>query len=161
MTDKERFTFFWQKDSPFSQWYPSPFEVDGHTFGCAEQYMMYRKANLFGDEATAQRILATPDPRAQKALGRQVQGFSEAVWVREREAIVRTGNRAKFTQNPPLRAALLATAGTTLVESSPYDRIWGIGLSADHPAATDPAKWRGLNLLGKILTELRDELAGG
>ena len=71
---------------------------------------------------------------------------------------MKDGNRAKFTQNAELRALLLATRGTTLVEASPYDRIWGIGLAATDPRAHDPKTWRGQNLLGKILTELRDEL---
>jgi len=87
-----------------------------------------------------------------------VKRFDDAAWKREREAIVLAGNRAKFTQDKDLLAQLLATRGTTLVEASPYDRIWGIGLAATDPKAQDPATWRGQNLLGKILTQLRDEL---
>ncbi|HEU0030753.1 MAG TPA: NADAR family protein [Kofleriaceae bacterium] len=153
------FTFFFTEASPFSQWYRCAFTADGHAFGCAEQYMMHGKALLFGDPEVAAKILAADHPRQHKALGRKVKNFDDAVWKREREAIVRAGNRAKFTQNAELRALLLATAGTTLVEASPYDRIWGIGLAASDPRAQDPAQWRGQNLLGKILTALRDELA--
>lgn len=152
------FTFFFTEASPFSQWYRSAFTVDGVTFNCAEQFMMHGKARLFDDPETAQLILAADHPREHKALGRKVKRFDGAVWNREREAIVMAGNRAKFTQDPALLAQLLATRGTTLVEASPYDRIWGIGLAASDPKAQDPATWRGQNLLGKILTQLRDEL---
>jgi ribA/ribD-fused uncharacterized protein len=153
------FTFFFTEASAFSQWYRATFVVDGATFGCAEQYMMYGKAQLFGDAAVAAEILAADHPRQHKALGRKVKPFDDRTWRLNREAIVRAGNHAKFTQSAELRAQLLATRGTTLVEASPYDRIWGIGLAASDPRAADPAQWKGQNLLGKILTALRDELA--
>jgi ribA/ribD-fused uncharacterized protein len=152
------FTFFFTEASPFSQWYRSTFTVEGQAFSCAEQYMMFGKAQLFGDAAIAAEILAADHPRQHKALGRKVKPFDDATWRRGREAIVMTGNRAKFTQSPALLAQLLATRGTTLVEASPYDKIWGIGLAASDPRAADPAQWKGQNLLGKILTALRDEL---
>ena len=152
------FTFFFTEASPFSQWYRCTFTAGGHTFGCAEQYMMHGKALLFGDAEIAAEILAADHPRQHKALGRKVRRFDDAVWKREREAIVLAGNRAKFTQDPALFEQLLATRGTTLVEASPYDRIWGIGLRATDPRAQDPEQWRGQNLLGRILTALRDEL---
>lgn len=153
------FTFFFTEASPFSQWFRSDFVVDGQTFNCAEQYMMFGKAQLFDDGATAAEILAADHPRDHKALGRKVKPFDDGTWRREREAIVMKGNRAKFTQRADLLAQLLATRGTTLVEASPYDKIWGIGLAASDPRANDPAQWKGQNLLGKILTALRDELA--
>ncbi len=152
------YTFFFTEASPFSQWYPCAFTVAGNPFNCAEQFMMHGKAMLFGDATSAAKILAVAHPREHKALGRKVASFDDAVWKREREAIVRAGSMAKFAQNPELRALLLATRGTTLVEASPYDRIWGIGLAATSPDANDPTKWRGQNLLGKILTSVRDEL---
>jgi ribA/ribD-fused uncharacterized protein len=154
----ERFTFFFTEASPFSQWYRCRFEDGGIVFGCAEQYMMHGKARLFGDAAIAADILAADHPRTHKALGRKVAGFDGNVWEREREGIVLAGNRAKFTQNPELLATLLATAGTTLVEASPFDRIWGVGLGANSPLIHDRSKWRGKNLLGQVLTRLRDEL---
>jgi ribA/ribD-fused uncharacterized protein len=153
-----RYTFFWRQESPFSQWHPSVFTVDGVRYTCAEQYMMHRKALLFGDEEVAARILAARSPKEHKALGRKVRGFEDGVWKRERESIVYAGSHAKFTQNGHLLAALLATAGTELVEASPLDRIWGVGLGAEDPRLQDPTQWRGQNLLGKILTRLREEL---
>jgi ribA/ribD-fused uncharacterized protein len=153
-----RHTFFFHADSPFSQWHPARFVVDGLAFQCAEQFMMHGKAMLFGDREIADQILAAASPRAHKTLGRKVRGFDDAIWVARREAIVLDGNRAKFTQNPPLLAVLLATAGTELVEASPTDRVWGAGLAADDPRIDDPAQWRGKNLLGRILTRLRDQL---
>jgi ribA/ribD-fused uncharacterized protein len=153
------FTFFFTEASPFSQWYRCAFTVDGAAFNCAEQYMMYGKARLFDDAETGAAILAASHPREHKALGRKVKNFDDRAWRLAREEIVMAGNRAKFTQNPELLAQLLATAGTTLVEASPYDKIWGIGLAATDARASDPAQWKGQNLLGKILTALRDELA--
>lgn len=153
------YTFFFTEASPFSQWYRCRFEAGGHAFNCAEQYMMHGKALLFDDAEVAAKILKADHPRQHKALGRKVKRFDDKVWKRERETIVMAGNRAKFTQNPELLELLLETAGTTLVEASPYDRIWGIGLAATDPRAQDSAQWRGQNLLGKILTALRDELA--
>jgi ribA/ribD-fused uncharacterized protein len=132
--------------------------VGGRRFVCTEQYMMHGKAVLFGDTEVAERILAATAPKTHKALGRKVRGFDEQVWKRERERIVYEGNHAKFTQNARLLELLLATAGTELVEASPLDRIWGVGLSAEDPRIQDPSQWRGLNLLGKVLTRLRDEL---
>jgi ribA/ribD-fused uncharacterized protein len=158
MTTSQAFTFFFTEASPFSQWYRCRFEAEGDVFVCAEQYMMLGKARLFGDDEVAQQILAADHPRQHKALGRKVRNFDDKVWRRNRETIVMAGSRAKFTQDAELRATLLATAGTTLVEASPYDRIWGIGLSATDPKAQDPTAWRGQNLLGQILTRLRDEL---
>jgi ribA/ribD-fused uncharacterized protein len=152
------YTFFFREASPFSQWYRCAFTVGGVTFNCAEQYMMHGKALLFGDRGVAAQILASTQPRQHKALGRKVTPFDAAAWNREREAIVLAGNRAKFTQNAEILELLLATRGTTLVEASPYDKIWGIGLAASDPRAQDAATWKGQNLLGKILTTLRDEL---
>ncbi|HEY1549957.1 MAG TPA: NADAR family protein [Kofleriaceae bacterium] len=153
------FTFFFTAASPFSQWHPCRIVVDGREFNCAEQFMMHGKAMLFGDVKIAAQILATDSPKQHKALGRKVSPFDDATWKRSCEAIVAAASRAKFTQNPALLELLLATRGTTLVEASPYDRIWGIGLAATDPRAHDPATWRGKNLLGKILTALRDDLA--
>ncbi|NVB77229.1 MAG: NADAR family protein [Kofleriaceae bacterium] len=152
------FTFFFTEASPFSQWYRCRFEVDGVTFNCAEQFMMHGKAKLFGDDEIAEQILVADHPREHKALGRKVSNFDDKTWRAERLRIVKDGNRAKFTQNDELLALLLETKGTTLVEASPYDKIWGIGLAEKDPRAQDPKQWKGQNLLGIVLTELRDEL---
>ena len=154
----DRFTFFFRPEAVFSQWHPARFELGGHVFTCAEQYMMYGKAVLFGDAEIAAEILGATAPKQHKALGRKVRNFDDILWKVRREQIVSDGSRAKFTQNPALQHALLETAGTELVEASPFDRIWGIGLNATDPRAEDPSRWRGQNLLGKILTRLRDEL---
>lgn len=152
----EKFTFFW--NGPFSQWARAFFTVDGVEYNCAEQYMMAGKARLFGDDATLALIMDTTSPDKQKAYGRQVSNFDLDRWNGRAKAIVYMGNHAKFSQNDRLRAALFATAGTTLVEASPYDRIWGIGLSEDQPEALNRATWRGANWLGEVLTEVRDDL---
>ncbi|MNH98781.1 Swarming motility protein YbiA [compost metagenome] len=154
----EKFTYFYRSGSPFSQWYPCYFIVDEHTFNCAEQYMMYAKALLFRDEETAMQILRARTPREQKELGRKVSGFNDTGWNKHCRDIVYQGNREKFLQNEELLQLLLDTKGTTLVEASPTDRIWGVGLSEDDPRIRSRSSWRGSNWLGEVLTKLRDDL---
>ena len=152
----ERFTFFWS--GPFSQWHRSPFTLDGQIYVTAEQHMMAEKARLFGDEEILHRILATREPREQKALGRRVRGFDIERWEMSARDIVYRGNRAKFTTHRDLLTLLFDTEGTTIVEASPLDTIWGIGLAAVNPAALDRASWQGRNWLGEVLTRLREDL---
>lgn len=143
-----------------SQWYPASFTVDGRVFPTAEHCMMFRKATLFGDHDVANRIIAAPSPGAAKALGRQVQGFVQDTWDAQRLQIVAAGNEAKFAQNPELRRFLLSTGTKVLVEASPTDRVWGIGLAEDDSRSENPLLWRGLNLLGFALMIARSRLAG-
>jgi ribA/ribD-fused uncharacterized protein len=151
-----RYHFFYR--SPLGQWNRRPFEDGERRYGCAEQYMMYHKAVLFGDEETAHRILEETEPRLHQALGRRVQGYAHETWCAFREDVVFAGNVLKFSQNEDLRALLMATGDKSLVEASPVDRVWGIGLGEDDPARADEKNWRSLNLLGKILTRVRDYL---
>lgn len=152
----EKFTLFW--NGPFSQWEECEFEVDGVTYNCAEQYMMAAKAKLFNDNDTLDRIMEAEQPREQKKLGRLVKGFNAERWNAVAKEIVYEGNYAKFTQNARLLRKLLDTKGTTLVEASPYDCIWGIGLKETDKNARNREKWRGSNWLGEILTGLREDL---
>ncbi|NVE94531.1 NADAR family protein [Altererythrobacter lutimaris] len=152
----EKFTFFW--NGPFSQWYKSPFTIDGQYYNTAEQYMMAEKARLFGDDEALGKILEATDPAVQKAWGRKVKGFDQEKWEKARSEIVYRGSRAKFTTHRDLLQMLLDTEGTSLAEASPVDTIWGIGLAADAKDASDRSKWLGQNLLGEILQNLRDEL---
>ena len=154
----DRFVFFWKPPTVFGQWTHSPFVIDGVSYTCGEQYMMAEKARLFGDAKVCQQILATDDPRQHKRLGRRVSGFTEKRWKKNREEIVYRGNLAKFSQNPDMKRQLLQTGDRTLVEASPLDRIWGIGLHSSDAAARDPARWKGLNLLGEALMRVRREL---
>jgi len=152
----EKFTFFWS--GPFSNWHPSPFEIDGVWYNCSEQYMMAEKARLFNDKVNLAKIMASPDPSDQKAYGRLVQGFDKAKWESVAKDVMYKGCLAKFSQDRGLKVVLLATEGTTLVEASPEDRIWGIGLSKNDPRAKDRAQWRGTNWLGETLNKVRDYL---
>jgi ribA/ribD-fused uncharacterized protein len=147
--------------SCLSQWWPSPFVVDGVTYGTAEHWMMARKARLFEDAEAERRVLAAGSPAAAKKVGRLVRGFDEAIWERERFGIVVEGSVHKFASRPELREFLVNTGERVLVEASPVDRVWGIGLAADDPAAQDPARWRGPNLLGFALMEARERLRAG
>jgi ribA/ribD-fused uncharacterized protein len=141
-----------------SQWWPAPFTVDGVVYPTAEHFMMAGKALLFGDSEVAEQIVRVSHPGAAKALGRQVRGFYEDRWAGQRFGIVVTGNLAKFSQHPKLGQFLLATGDRVLVEASPQDRVWGIGLAADDERAASPHTWQGLNLLGFALMEVRHHL---
>lgn len=149
------YTFFFTEKDPFSNWFLRDFTVHSITFNCMEQYMMYAKARLFGDNETANRILAEPSQKKQKALGREVKGFTETIWVDKRKRIVVPGLLAKFRQNSDLAEILLGTEETILVEASPYDSIWGVKLRMDDPLILDPQNWRGLNLLGELTMKVR------
>jgi len=162
-----RYLYFWGHRPPrdggvgpgcLSQWWPAAFTLDGVGFATAEHYMMWRKAVLFDDSETAARVVSAGHPQQAKSLGRQVRGFDERRWAAERFAIVVAGNTAKFGQHPALRDYLLATGDRVLVEASPVDNVWGIGLAADDERAGDPATWRGLNLLGFALMAAREAL---
>jgi ribA/ribD-fused uncharacterized protein len=156
MTPTEPFTHFWS--GPFSQWHGCRFVVDGRVYNCTEQYMMEQKAILFGDDEAAEKIRRARHPKEQKSLGRKVRNFDAARWNLVARDIVFAGNWAKFTQDERLKGALLATRGTTLVEASPYDAIWGIGLAESDPRAADRSTWQGTNWLGQVLTAVRDEI---
>jgi len=160
----EAFTFFW--DGPFSQWRRCKFKIEGILYNCAEQFMMAEKARYFTDDAALSAIMRASTPRVQKQIGRQIEGFDSDEWEHTEANgrpfcwnVVYRGNLAKFSQNQDLLRKLLATSGTTLVEASPIDAIWGIGLSADDPRALDRSTWLGSNWLGEVLTSVREQLA--
>ena len=161
------FLMFWGHQPPsaggvgkgcLSQWWPVDFTSGGTVYRSAEHFMMSAKSLLFGDVETAERIRQAPHPEAAKALGREVRGFDEQLWVERRYDLVVTGNLAKFSQHKDLRDFLLGTGTRVLVEASPRDGIWGIGLAADDDRASSPENWPGLNLLGFALMEVRHQL---
>lgn len=143
----------------FSQWFPSPFVVDGETYATAEHWMMAGKARLFGDHDMAQAILADDSPARAQRRGRKVRGFRQPVWEAHRFELVVQGSVHKFTSTPVLRNFLLGTGPSVLVEASPMDRIWGIGLVEGDAVGVPPSDWRGLNLLGFALMEARARIA--
>jgi ribA/ribD-fused uncharacterized protein len=135
--------------------------VGGVTYRTAEHWMMAEKARLFGDAEAERAVLAAEHPAEAKKAGRLVRGFTEETWARERFRIVVEGSVHKFAADPALRAYLLGTGTRVLVEASPVDRVWGIGLASDDPAAGDPERWRGLNLLGFALMRARERMVEG
>ncbi len=157
VTETDDMVLFWSGWP--SQWHRCRFAVDGVPYGCAEQYMMAEKAALFGDIEAHGRILAATNPREQKRLGRLVRGFDADVWAAHCRPVVFRGNLARFAQNDDLRRRLLATEDRRIVEASPDDAVWGIGLTADDPRAVDPDQWQGTNWLGDALERVRAELA--
>ena len=142
----------------FSQWYDCYFEVDGIQYHTTEQYMMASKARLFGDEEVLLEIMESYHPHDYKKLGRKVRGFVPEPWDAEKYDIVVAGNKAKFSQNADIREFLLSTGDAILVEASPYDKIWGIGLDRETAMKGSVEQWQGENLLGCALMEVRDWL---
>ena len=161
---KPSYTFFWmddEKNGEFSNWYKRDFVIDDFRYFCVEQYMMAQKAKLFHDAENYTKILRANTPSGCKYLGKLVTPFDSAVWDAAKYEIVKVGNRAKYEQNPDLKAKLLATGSSILAEASPKDKVWGIAIAAADAADMAPQDWPGQNLLGKILMELRLEFGGG
>jgi ribA/ribD-fused uncharacterized protein len=163
-----KFIFFWGHTNKhkedvgnfcFSQWYETPFIVENVTYKTAEHWMMAQKALLFKDEKTFDQIIKCDKPGEAKELGRQVQNFEEGAWNEKRFSIVKAGNIHKFNQHPKFATYLIDTGERVLVEASPVDTIWGIGLAKDSTHIQNPYKWRGQNLLGFALMEVRDILS--
>lgn len=181
---KTTYTYFWKSQSIFSQWHPSKFIYKDITFSSAEQFMMYSKAKLFGADDIAQKIIDYNEKplikqflngelsdtdicndkgmlrewdayqKAIKDHGREVKDYVEAVWVEKRVPIVSVASREKYDQNPSYKAELMKCSGTKMVEASPYDKIWGIGLDQYKAEKIPAEQWPGLNLLGNVLTKL-------
>lgn len=147
----------------FSNWYLSDFKVENKVFHSGEQWFMYSKAVLFGDDLIADAILNTQlncinDNFQIKKYGRQVANFDESIWNLHKENLIYTGLLEKFRQNTELKKILLSTGSSILAEASPYDKIWGIGLSKSNQNAYNIDKWEGENCLGKVLMRVRDTL---
>jgi len=142
-----------------SQWWAAPFEVDGDVYATAEHFVMVGKARLFGDVAIAAHILKSTAPEEAIELGREVRGFEQSAWLAARYDVVVAANRAKFTARPELGVYLTQHTGPkVLVHANPSDQLWGIGLAPNDIRARKPSDWRGKNLLGFALMEVRDEL---
>lgn len=149
-----------QENGYLSNWYPCAFRYGKHVYASAEQFMMAQKAALFRDQDVLGRILAASDLGEIKKLGRQVAHYDDALWSRLRGPMMRRGLRAKFQQNQALLEMLLNTGSLVLAECAPYDLVWGIGLTADDPRIQDIQSWRGQNLLGRTLMDVRTDLRG-
>ena len=142
----------------FSQWYVANMTIDGRKFFCCEQYMMWSKAILFNDSIVAEKIMQAKTPMEIKKLGREVSNFKQDIWDKNKLEIVIKANYHKFTQNSNLLNQLLATGDKVLVEASPWDKIWGVGLDVNDPDVYNTDKWKGQNLLGRALMTVRDQL---
>ncbi|MBS1505674.1 MAG: NADAR family protein [Bacteroidetes bacterium] len=164
--DSLKFIFFWGHTQNieevgkfvFSQWFNAPFEKDGIEYKTAEHWMMACKALLFKDLEVFERIVKATKPAEVKDLGRRIKNFEESTWNANKYEIVKKGNIYKFQQNKQLGDYLRQTGDRIIVEASPVDAIWGIGLAADSNQIENPHTWRGENLLGFALMETRDYL---
>ncbi|MFV0481884.1 MAG: NADAR family protein [Campylobacteraceae bacterium] len=161
---KQKFIYFWNptcgsiNKSCLSQWQSSDFCEDTQTYSCSEQYMMSKKAEVFGDIEMQEKILKALHPRDMKAFGQKVKGFDSRVWDKVKYTIVLQANYYKFTQNKEMMEFLLDTKDAILVEASPFDKIWGVGLDEFDESIKNPNNWKGQNLLGFALMEVRDEI---
>lgn len=163
---RPEYLFFWghtpksssADKSCLSNWFSSKFSVGDESFPTTEHYMMAEKARLFNDTENLAQIIVSKSPGEAKKLGRLVNGFEENIWLEHRFSIVVKGNFYKFSQNDELKAFLLSTGTKVIVEASPRDRIWGIGMGQNNPSAGSPTAWKGLNLLGFALMEVRKRL---
>ncbi len=157
-----KYIFFWKPDQPYgwcSNWHDSPFTINDTIYQTSEHYMMAKKATLMGDQAMTQRIIDCDHPKNAQALGRKIKNWNENLWIDNRERIMDEALTAKFTSHPDLRKLLIDTNPKILVEASPVDKIWGIGLSPDQAYKTpEPTHWKGLNLLGQSLMRVRQQL---
>ncbi|GMQ64653.1 NADAR family protein [Vallitalea maricola] len=165
MNQNNEYIFFWghqpsndgvMTKSCFSQWWKSDFKVGHINYSCMEQYMMAEKARLFKDIEIEEKILASSSSKEMKELGRKVNNFNEEIWNMNKYNIVVEGNYYKFVQQSSLKKYLLNTDNKVIVEASPYDKVWGIGLREGEKGIFDPINWKGENLLGFALMEVRD-----
>lgn len=162
------FLFFWGHQSSnnneitkscFSQWWPCRFLQDGIEYNSTEQWMMAEKARVFADQKILEQVLKSNDPKVIKELGRQIRFFDEHTWDTRKYDVVYQGNLLKFAQDESLKSFLLSTENKILVEASPYDKIWGIGMKQDEEGVRGPSNWKGQNLLGFALMEVRRTLS--
>ena len=149
---------FFTKRSPLSNHHPTPFKYDGKEYTCGEQFFMYTKAMRFDDTATAAKIMNTPNPVAQKALGRDIKGFNKDIWHESCRTLLTPGLQARFEQHPQCKQALINTGKRQIGEAT-KEAPWGIGHRLSDPESLDPALWRDANIMGKILETIRDNLS--
>lgn len=152
----DEYYFFW--NGFCSQWYPAKFIIDGVSYNCAEQYMMAQKAILFNDDEQLNLIMHTDSPQVQKAAGRKVKNFDPVKWNEISRLVVYRANLAKFSQNARLWYKLENLGDRIIVEASPYDIIWGIGMHAQDDGIEDPKNWKGTNWLGEAIMQVRSDL---
>lgn len=154
--------YFHKPEEPYgflSNWYPSTFELDGLTFSSVEQYIMYKKCMQFGDREAANAVMATHSPAKQQAIARKAKGYNDVVWKGLRQPVAMRGLFEKFKQSPNLLEQLLETRDSYLVECAVSDRSWACGISLYDDARFNLANWKGSNILGFALMEVREMLA--
>ncbi|CAF3365828.1 unnamed protein product [Rotaria socialis] len=159
--EPNKFHFFYRTASPFSNFHLCKFSENDIEFDTSEKYIMYHKAKLFNDNETATSILQVRHPAECKAFGRSVKNFDEKLWVQNRARIFSDGLYLKFTQDDRMKQALLKHEGSLLVEAAKDDCIWGVGLDENNPLIKDRSNWKGLNLLGYVLTDVLYRILDG
>lgn len=163
MVNKDNLVTFWNTSGEFgcfSNWKKSIFKVGEIEFYNMEQFIMYQKALLFGDVEVAEKILKEKNPKEIKKFGREVKNFNAEIWSRNLFHLCSVGMVEKFNQNPDMKNILISTGNKTIVEASPYDKIWGIGMSETDEDILNMSKW-GENILGKMLCYTRNLINTG
>lgn len=150
----ETHVYFFTDDAPFSNFYKTAFIYKGYDLSFSEQGLMIEKALLF-EPSKADDIAQATHPYQAKQLGRSIQNHDDKKWGAVRYDKMVAVLKAKFA-SPDLKSILLETGERTLVEGSPYDRVWGVKIDWQDDRILDEANWKGQNLLGKALMEVRE-----
>jgi ribA/ribD-fused uncharacterized protein len=156
MKTTDKYVFFW--NGIYSQWFMRDIIVDNIKYNCCEQYMMAKKALLFNDQESYKMIMYADNPKDQKAFGRRVKGFDAYKWNQVCREYVYEANLAKFRQHEDLKKQLLDTEDKLLIEASPYDTIWGIGMHENDNGVENPKNWKGTNWLGEALDRVKETI---
>lgn len=158
MKTTDTHVYFW--NGIYSNWYPCKIydEFSKLNFENTEQAFMWYKANLFKDDEVKKQIELTGNPKLVKQLGRQIKNYDDVIWNEARFGWMLAVNLMKFSQHQYLRQALIETGTRTMVEASPLDKVWGVGLDENNPLILDERNWQGQNLLGKVLMRVRESI---
>lgn len=150
-------THIYFSDCGLSNFWVGTFLLDNIGFASAEHAYLYLKAKHFNDEDTAQKILKAPTLYHAGELAKVVKNYDDEAWLRDRFDVMVTALEHKFSDRD-MKFFLMSTTTKTLVNANPYDVIWSIGLSKDDNRVLDERNWKGQNLLGKALMEVRSRL---
>lgn len=134
-----------------------PVDIDGETFICNEQYIQGSKCRIFNDKDQFEKIMESEDPKEMKYLGDRVDNYDHDIWMQKCERVALRCNREKYAQHEKARKELLSTEEKMIGEGS-ANKVWGVGMHISDTNVIDQEKWKGFNLMGNILMQIRSEI---